>query len=51
LLKVYQVKYTTAKNTVFRTFGYVSTAGGYATVTKGYIGNSEIRTLTISRAN
>jgi len=38
LLKVYQVKYTTAKNTVFRTFGcanYVSTAGGYATVMKG----------------
>jgi len=37
---VYQVKYTTAKNTVFRTFGcasYVSTAGGYATVTKGLL--------------
>jgi len=38
LLKVYQVKYKTTKNTVFIIFGcanYVSTAGGYATVTKG----------------
>jgi len=35
---LYQVKYPTAKNTVFSTFGcanYVSTAGGYTTVTKG----------------
>jgi len=44
LLKVYQVQQTTVKNTVFSTFGcanYVSTAGGYATVTKGLI-QSEI---------